>query len=74
MATTTSRVRDIPATACVFVVTIKRVYGRDLYYPSNEAAHQFTLIAGKVTLGRVDIRTIKALGHPVRYLSDAVLP
>jgi hypothetical protein len=46
-------------------VTVKNVYGNDLIYPACEKSRLLAELAGRKTLTKSDLRTIRALGYEV---------
>ena len=50
----------------VLLVTIKNVYGTEMIYPANDAAHVFANIARQKTLSRDTLKNAKALGYDVQ--------
>ena len=53
-------------------VKIKDVYGTSLVYPVCEDAQRFAKIAGKKTLSRAVILTIKAMGFDVKVKGETL--
>jgi hypothetical protein len=52
----------------VLLVTIKNVYGTEMIYPANDAAHIFANIARQKTLSRDTLKNAKALGYDVQVM------
>ncbi len=51
-------------------VTVKNVYGQDLYYPACKDARTFALIASTKTLGRSDLSLINRLGYDIEVVAE----
>ena len=47
------------------IVKLREVYGVERIYPVNDNAQRFADLAGKKTLHRTDLSTIRALGFQV---------
>jgi len=52
------------------LVTIKNNYGTEAIYPVCEKSKSFASLAGKKTLSRSDIATIKSLGFSVEVQQE----
>ena len=48
------------------IVQIRNVYGNELIYPVCATAQLLAKLAGRKTLGTVDIKTIEELGYVIR--------
>ena len=49
----------------VLLVTIKNVYGTEMIYPANDAAHIFANIARQKTLSRETLKLAQGLGYKI---------
>ena len=56
----------------VLLVTIKNVYGTEMIYPVNDAAHIFANIARQKTLSRETLKNAKALGYDVQVMQPTL--
>jgi len=54
-------------------VTVRRVYGMPVIYPSDANARSFAAIAGTKTLTRQTVRQIKNLGFEIVELFESQL-
>lgn len=52
------------------LVTIKNNYGTEAIYPACDKSQSFASLAGKKTLSRSDIATIKSLGFIVEVKQE----
>jgi hypothetical protein len=50
----------------------KNVYGRDLFYPRNDAAKLFAAIADSKTLQVADLKKIELLGFEILTFTEAI--
>jgi hypothetical protein len=56
----------------LLIVTIKNVYGTEMIYPANDAAHIFANIARQKTLSRETLKNAKALGYEIQVQQTAL--
>lgn len=56
----------------ILLVTIKNVYGTEMIYPANDAAHIFANIARQKTLSRETLKNAKALGYDVQVMQPTL--
>jgi len=59
--------------AKTITVTLRRVYGMPVIYPSDANARSFAAIAGTKTLTRQTVRQIKNLGFEIVELFESQL-
>ena len=59
--------------AKTITVTVRRVYGMPVIYPSDANARSFAAIAGTKTLTRQTVRHIKNLGFEIVELFESQL-
>jgi hypothetical protein len=54
-------------------VIVKNVFGNNLIYPHNDAAHVLAQIAGTKTLSLANLRAAQQLGHDVVEIAGYML-
>ena len=53
-------------------VRLVSVYGRELIYPVDETARLFAALAGRKTLDRAHLETIRALGYEIELVAPTL--